>query len=246
MSLSHKSVAAALAAAPLLAPYAMASPFDVDSTSIAKTWELKSVFEYRDGAERDTAIFPKLALARPLGADLEAEIATSYRALKTNERSQYGFADSTVEMKWRFAHETQSRPAFVVAPELSLPTGNAKRGLGNAHAALVVPLVAQKSFGRFTLNGKLGYGRQFGEPHEEIFPLGVLLRYEPRDSLELGAEIAGEAPRSGWGDCELSSNVGFKWAATSRLEIHGLLGQTIRTPDSADTTRGKLVFEYHF
>ena len=56
-------------------------------------------------------------------------------------------------------------------------------------------------------------------------------------------EIAGEAPADHLSDCELSTNVGFKWKATRQLEIHGLVGRNVHSPDAAPTTRFELVAE---
>jgi hypothetical protein len=220
-----------------------ASPFQVDSTSTTQDVELKSVFEYRDASSKQTWIAPKLTVAFPVAERLEFEVATEYRKVSRDGAAHEGLGDSSLELKWRVVDETPHGLAVAVVPELSLPTGSESRGLGSGHAALVVPVVVEKRLMRLTLSGELGYGRSLGDGDEAFVPLGLLVTAKPRDTLKVGMEIAGEAPASHFSDCELSANVGFKWKATRRLEIHGLVGRTVRSPDSDPTTRFKLVAE---
>jgi hypothetical protein len=235
---------AAACAAALMGPgVANASPFQVDSTSTAEAVELKSVFEYRDTSSKRTWIAPKLAAAFPLAERLEFEVATEYRKVERDGVVHEGLGDSSLELKWRVVDETPHGVAVAVVPELSLPTGSENHGLGSGHAALVVPVVVEKRLGRLTLSGELGYGRILDDGDEAYVPLGLLVTVKPSDTLKLGMEIAGEAPANRLSDCELSTNVGFKWKATRHLEFHGLMGRTVRSPDSDPTTRFKLVAE---
>jgi hypothetical protein len=130
----------------------------------------------------------KLAVAAPLRENLELEIGTKNR-------------NETVELKWRFL------PAFAVAPEYSID----KR-------ELAIPLIAQQSFGRFTLNAQVGYEREL-RTGERAFPLGILVRMNLAENLQIGAEVAGEAHK-------LGTNLGFKWEAARACEIQGLVGRT--------------------
>ena len=234
---------AAACAAALMGPGpSSASPFQVDSTGTAEEVELKSTLEYRDSSSKETWIAPKLAVTFPVTERLEFEVATGYRQVERDGVTHEGLGDSTLELKWRVVDETPSGVALAVIPELSLPTGSESRGLGAGDAVLVVPMVVEKHLGSVTLAGEVGYGRSF-EGGEDFVPVGVLITVQPRDALKLGVEIAGEAPADQFSDCELSANAGFKWKAAPRVEIHGLAGRSVRSPDSAPTTRFKLVAE---
>ena len=239
----HVLGAAACAAALMGTQTSTASPFEVDSTSTAEEVELKSALEHRDTSSRETWIAPKLAVAFPVTERLELEVAAGYRKVRLDGATHQGLGDSSLELKWRVVDETPHGVGFAVIPELSLPTGSERRGLGSGHAGLVVPVVMEKHLGPVTLAGELGYGLSLGGDEEEYVPMGVLVTWEPRDTLKLGVEIAGEAPADHLSHCELSSNVGFKWKATQRVEIHGLVGRTVHSPASDPTTRFKLVAE---
>jgi hypothetical protein len=236
--------AATIAAALAGSAHVAASPFQVDSTGTAESVELKSSFEYRDAPSGQTLIAPKFAIAMPLGDDLEFEVGASYRNVTREAHRTAGIGDTTLEVKWRLARESEHRAAFAVIPELSLPTGSQRDGLGSGHASMIIPLVAEKHIGAYQLSGQLGYARSFGGD-EESFPFGVLVTVKPLERLKVGVELAGDAPSPHPSRYELNGNVGFKWEATPRMEIHGLLGRTVRSPDSGATTRFKLVVEMH-
>ena len=241
---AKKLGAAACAAALIAAGSAMASPFQVDSTGTAEDIEVKSAFEYRDTSSKQTWITPKLAVAFPVTGNLEFEVGTGYRKVGRDGTTHEGLADSTLELKWRVADETPHGVGFALIPELSLPTGSESRGLGSGHAALVVPMVVEKHVGPVMLSGQVCYGRSFGGD-EDYVPLGILVTTKLRDTLKVGMEIAGEAPADRFSDCALSTNVGFKWKVTRHMEVHGLVGRTVRSPGSDPMTRFKLVAEMH-
>jgi hypothetical protein len=235
--------AAALAAALMGAATAHAGPFQVDSTSTTEDVKLKSTLEHRDTSSKDTWIAPKLAAAFPVNDRLEFEASTGYRKVEQDQATHEGLGDSALKFKWRVVDETPRGVAVALIPELSLPTGDEDRGLGSGHAALAVPVVIEKHLGSVTLAGELGYGRSFDGEDEGYVPLGVLVMVKPLDTLRLGMELAGEAPADHFSDCELSTNVGFKWNVTRQVEVQGLVGRTVRSPNSDPVTRFKLVAE---
>lgn len=244
-----KSGVAACAAALLAAGTAGASPFQTESTSIATSVELKSSMEYRDTTGKQTFISPKLAAAFPLAPNLEGEIGAQHRKVTRDSGSRSGLGDTTLELKWRFREESARGPAMAIVPEFSIPTGSERRGLGDGHAALAIPFaiskhIQAKHVGAVKLGAELGYVRSFGGDSES-FPVGVLATFHPTEALEIGAELAGEADRHDMEGVPLSSNIGFKWQARKQLEIHGLIGRTVRSAGEDPMTRAKLVAEYH-
>lgn len=221
---------------------AAASPFDVDSTDTAESVEIKCAFELRESSGIETRIAPKFAVAMPISDHLEFEAGSMRREVTRDGISRSGLGDTTLEFKWRFSPEAGRRPSLAVVPELSLPTGSARLGLGSGHTEILVPLVAEKSFGAYKLSGKLGYARSFGGD-EESLPFGVLVTLKPRKTVKVGLELAGKAPARDLSAFNLNANLGFKWRLTSRAELHGLVGRTVRSLGSKPTTRLKLVVE---
>ena len=68
----------------------------------------------------------------------------------SNGRSQFGYGDTELEIKYRFVKETARLPQIAMDPQVELATGDAKRGLGAGHTQVFVPLWLQKSSGPWT------------------------------------------------------------------------------------------------
>ncbi|MEI6502419.1 MAG: transporter, partial [Armatimonadota bacterium] len=70
--------------------------------------------------------------------------------------STTGVGGTWVGAKWRFAEQTANRPAIAVYPQLSLPTGDAGRGLGAGKSSYVLPLEAERTLGPWTAIANVG------------------------------------------------------------------------------------------
>jgi hypothetical protein len=244
MNARHACGRAAALAALLFAQGALGSPFEVDSTSIAERLELKTSVDYRDGAHSDSFIAPKIAVAAPISENLEFEVGGQYRTYLEADGARRFVTRGTVEMKWRFLPGDASHASWAAIPELVMPVHDSARESGAGPMELVVPIVMQRRVGVVTFDVRLGYGRVLGKEGEDFIPVGVLARFHATQTLELGAEIAGESPLQHLRDCGLDANAGFKWKVTPQFELHGLVGRMIHSEgDEAAVTRVKLVAE---
>src|SRR5437879_8577845 len=61
-----------------------------------------------------------------------------------------GPGDILLGVKWRFFDGDNAQLQFGVYPQLLVPTGERSRGLGEGRTAFVLPLLAQKSCGKWT------------------------------------------------------------------------------------------------
>jgi len=64
-----------------------------------------------------------------------------------------GFGDLEVGLKYRFVPETLGRPQISFYPSVTVATGDAAKGLGDGHGTLLLPLWAQKTWGKWTIFG---------------------------------------------------------------------------------------------
>ncbi len=69
--------------------------------------------------------------------------------------SHVGLGDVELGAKYRFLQETDTTPMLAIYPTYVAPTGDAARGLGNGRPQLLLLLWAQKSIGRWTIDGGL-------------------------------------------------------------------------------------------
>ncbi len=111
-----------------------------------------------------------------------------------------GFGDVTMGLKVRFVTETGRRPEVGIFPMLSLPTGSARRGLGNGRPVLQLPVWVQKSWGAWTSYGGGGVTLNGAPGARDSAFAGWLLERQLTPALLLGGEVftqgrtAGDAP----------------------------------------------------
>ncbi len=135
-------------------------------------------------------------------------------------RSVSGMADMAVGLKWRFLDEQGGWPALALYPQVTLPTGDEERGLGDGRPAYVVPLVVSRSFGRWTLFGNVGRVVQTVAGGRDYWFHGLVLEREVGDRLSLAAEIYGNSPYEPGERSATAFNVGGTLRLTDR---YGLL-----------------------
>jgi Putative MetA-pathway of phenol degradation len=139
-----------------------------------------------------------------------------------NENSngtQAGVGDTLIGVKWRFFNSEESQFQLGTYPQLLLPTGNHSRGLGERRVAFVLPLLAQKSWEKWTLYGNIGYWWQEAHEARNYFYAGAVLEREINERLELGVELFGNSPKEGGGRSELAFNVGGTWKLNKHLNL---------------------------
>ncbi len=122
--------------------------------------------------------------------------------------AQHGLGDVELGIKYRFVHETGSRPQVGIFPMLELPTGDSDKGLGNGRAWETFPVWLQKSFGPWTTYG--GGGRAFNSaPGMQNYNFGGwLLQRSVSDDLILGGEVFAQGAPSVDGEHSTFLNFG--------------------------------------
>ena len=134
---------------------------------------------------------------------------------------------------------------MAIEPVIKLPTGDAKKGLGNGDAEIELPLILGYKTGPWELGSEIGYSHVFRQ-HEDNAYIGFLAMRRVSKTLRLGAEIVVDTPDARFREFGTQANVGFKWRAARRIEISGLAGRTLSTPDHKATNKFKLDVEFKF
>ncbi len=68
-----------------------------------------------------------------------------------------GMGDTSVEVKWRFYECKPQELSFALKPRMTIPTGDAQKGLGNGNISGGVLLIATKEWEHRALHGNIGY-----------------------------------------------------------------------------------------
>ncbi|MDA5193907.1 hypothetical protein [Govanella unica] len=225
-----------------------AAPFTVSSPTPSKVLKLKLRSDYKDTDTKDTLVFPKIGLEVPLMENLSMTVSGNFRNVdRVGGEEHYGFGDVEIEGKWQFldAKDNSLGVAMGINPELTLATGNDRKGLGTGNTEIYLPLVMSKKVGPWEFGGEIGYHHMF-EQHEDEMTYGVLVMRRVAPDLRLGAELVVDAPPSHFSDYDLTMNGGFKWALSSKVELHGLVGHSLRTVDGNDVLKVKVGLDWKF
>jgi len=127
-----------------------------------------------------------------------------------------GAGDLLLGVKWRFFNNEQSQLQLGIYPQLLLPTGDQARGLGEGRPAFLFPLLAQKSWDKWTLYGNIGFWWQTAAETRNYVYAGVVLEREINERLTLGAELFGNSPKERGSRSEVAFNLG----GTCKLNKH--------------------------
>ncbi len=107
-----------------------------------------------------------------------------------------GAGDLVLGVKWRFWNNERTQLQLGTYPQLVAPTGDRARGLGQGQPAYLLPFLAQKSWGNWTLYGNVGYWWQTAaETHDYVYA-GAVLEREINERLTLGVELFGNSAKS--------------------------------------------------
>jgi hypothetical protein len=148
--------------------------------------------------------------------------------------AQYGYGDTELGVKWRFFDESGWCPQVSVYPNIELPTGNHRLGLGSGETQLFLPLWAQKSVGAWTTYGGGGYWINPGVGNRNYVFVGWELQCQISDALMLGAELYHDTASVVGGESQTGFNLGGTLALTAIVRLlfsggHTVAGEAIST-----------------
>ncbi len=136
-----------------------------------------------------------------------------------NNGTAVGAGDLLLGVKWRFFNNEQSQLQLGIYPQLLLPTGDQARDLGEGRPAFVLPLVAQKSWDKWTIYGNVGYWWQTAAETRNYVYIGAVLEREIGERLTLGAELFGNSPKERGGRSDFAFNIGGTWKVSNHINL---------------------------
>ena len=139
----------------------------------------------------------------------------------------YGFGDMELGIKYRFIHETDTRPMVGIFPLVELPTGNSAQGLGNGKAQFFLPVWFQKKFGDWSTYVGGGYWFNPGNGNRNWWYAGWQVQRKITEPLALGAEIQYRTADVIGGHSSVALNAGGIWDLNPHTHILFSAGHTV-------------------
>ena len=143
-------------------------------------------------------------------------------------QTQRGLSDTSVGVKWRFLEESQGLPQIAIYPQVTLPTGDHQRGLGDGKSSYRFPVVAQKSWGPWTVFGNIAAVVQNTAGSRTFWYQGLTVVREVSHTLELGVEEYGNSATDEDERSSLGYNLGGTWKVADSMNVLFSAGQIVR------------------
>jgi hypothetical protein len=124
--------------------------------------------------------------------NLELQIVAAFGFDRdTGSNTKFGVGDSEFGAKYRFIEEDKEgwRPAVAAAPQIFIPTGNERRGLGTGHTHYFLPIWLGKEFGEWTTFGGGGYLVGPGAGNKNAWFIGSGATRKITEDLTVGGEL---------------------------------------------------------
>ncbi len=142
----------------------------------------------------------------------------------------YGYGDTEVGLKYRFIKESSRCPMIGTFPQIEIPTGDRRRGLGNGKMQLFLPLWMQKSFGKWTTYGGIGYLINPGQGNRNGWFIGWQVQRQVLRNLALGGEIFHRTPLHEGETAATNFNLGLVLDLSGRHHLLASAGRSITGP----------------
>ncbi len=163
------------------APAYAAHPLVTDDTGTQGTggWQVECTHGFSSNSETDEgrrikereyegAVTISYGLSEEI--DIVAGLPYLWNQVKENQlvtADESGIGDISLELKWRFFDLEKSGFSLALKPGITLPTGDADKGLGTGRVTGGAVLIATKEFGPLTLHANAGYHRNAYELDED-------------------------------------------------------------------------------
>jgi Putative MetA-pathway of phenol degradation len=182
-------------------------------------WEINIPFileRTSDKTEMDAPLFDLNYGLPDIQLKLEIPVAI---VQQDGDATAAGSGDLLLGVKWRFFNNERSQVHLGVYPQLLVPSGNELGGLGEGRTAFVLPLLAQKNWGAWTIYGNIGYWWQTAAETHDYFYAGAVLERDINQQLTLGAELFGNSPKERGGRSDVAFDIGGTWKLSRHLNL---------------------------
>jgi hypothetical protein len=212
--------------AALAGPAAAGPPFITDDPEPTdfRHWEIYTFANGTDGAGETSG---EAGLDLNYGAARDLQLTAVFpAAYDTLPRTSWGLGNIELAAKYRFAH--QDGPLGVdlaVFPRAFLPT-QFDRGQ-DRKPGLLLPLWAQKDFGKWSVYGGGGYTFNPGSGSRNFWQGGVVINRQVNERLMVGAEVFHQEPDTIGARPETFANFGGALKLVGHWSLIGTAGPGI-------------------
>ncbi|NNM60380.1 MAG: transporter [Legionellales bacterium] len=205
-------------------------PFLTDDTDVTDYQQRQLYFYSMTDAYPGTVNLqtPAAELDWGFAPNLEVEIAVPLVSnIEIGMPNATGLGDTSVSLGYRFHQETAKTPAIAFIPEITIPTGNANKDLGNGKIITQLPFWFQKSIGNWTIDTGGGYNINHAPQMFNNYFGGFLLQNQINQKLSLGGEIFYQGAQATNQEAYTALNLGGTYNFTPTFSLLFSAGNSI-------------------
>lgn len=169
------------------APVLAGPPFLTDDPEPTEPgrWE---IYNFVSGSREMGSTEADMGLDLNYGAAPDTQL-TATLPLHVEKGSPLDASDVELAVKYRFAHQHDGGLSTDLSlfPRMILPTGR-----GSRHTRVLLPMWAQRDFGKWSVFGGGGYTINPGRDSRNYWQQGIVLTRQIRPGLQLGLEYYGQ------------------------------------------------------
>lgn len=174
----------------------------------------------RDGAAAWQVPFAEVVVGVSSWQEVTLEL------LYLSQGGERGIGDAVLGTKLLLLPERDERPGLAGSFEWKLTTGNQAKGLGSGSMEYDFRVRSQKTWGRFTLLGNLGYTLVPERRNVGFAALGQELELVP--GLRLLADVYWRSADTPGEPARVAGDLGFKCGVVEHLSVHAAVGTSLR------------------
>lgn len=182
-----------------------------------------------DGTDGEAGIDFNYGAGRDL--QLTAVVPVSYSSPAGGETIR-GFGNIELAAKYRFLHQESSGLDVAIFPRVFLPS--LSNHVGERHAALFVPLWADKDWGPWSAFGGGGCALNRGDGSQDYCLVGLGLTRRVLPALTLGVEIYHQTADTRGGKPSTGVGAGFTYDLDGHYHLMASIGPGIQNPSATD------------
>ena len=219
----------ATAAAGLLAaatPAVAGPPFVTDDPVPTDPghWE---VYGFASGSSLPGGTVGRAGLDINYGAMKDLQL-TAIIPIDFESRRKTGLGDVELAVKYRFVHQAADSwtPDIAVFPGVVTPTTS--HPIATDRVSILLPIWAQKDFGKWSVFGGGGYNINPGAGNRNFWLSGLGVTREVTDRITLGAEVYRQTPNTPEGKVFVGLNFGAVYKVTDHWSLLASAGPGIQ------------------
>jgi hypothetical protein len=168
---------------------------------------------------------------------------TAALPLAYDEVGHTGLGNIELAAKYRFLHQEEDGLDLSVFPRIFLPSAS---HLGDNHAAFLLPLWAEKDFGKWSVFGGGGCTINRGDGSQDFCQSGVAVTREVAEGLRLGVEIFHQGADTIGGKVSTAVGGGLTYDLTANYHFLAYWGPGLQNTSATGRSNSYLALLFTF